>query len=109
MWGLWGNVGICGDLWGFVGKCGVCGETHALRILGSYGENEKKEKVIWPNARLLSIRKVGICLKMSVCCRPTRRPADDRRRQPHSFTTLQRRHRWGIPTVLPMLISWGCT
>jgi hypothetical protein len=51
MWGLWGNVGICldlwgnvgkcGDLWGNVGKCGVCGETHALRILGSYGKNEK--------------------------------------------------------------------
>jgi hypothetical protein len=45
---MWGFVGKCGDLWGFVGKCGVCGETHALRILGSYGENEKKEKVIWP-------------------------------------------------------------
>jgi hypothetical protein len=44
MWGLWGNVGICGEMWGFVGKCGVCGETHALRILGSYGENEKRKK-----------------------------------------------------------------
>jgi hypothetical protein len=58
MWGLWGNVGICGEMWGFVGvcgemwgivgKCGVCGETHALRILGSYGKSEKNEKVIWP-------------------------------------------------------------
>jgi hypothetical protein len=68
MWGLWGNVGICGEMWGFVGKCGVCGETYALRILGSYGKNEKRKKSFGRYARLLSIRKVGICVKMSVCC-----------------------------------------
>jgi hypothetical protein len=66
---MWGFVGKCGDLWGFVGKCGVCGETHALRILGSYGKTKNGKSHLADTRVSLSIRKVGICVKMSVCCR----------------------------------------
>jgi hypothetical protein len=61
-----GECGVCGEMWGNVG---FVARPHALRILGSYGKNEKNGKSHLADTRAsLSIRKVGLCVKMSVCC-----------------------------------------
>jgi hypothetical protein len=60
-----GECGVCGELWGNVG---FVARPHALRILGSSGKNEKKEKVIWPiRARLTEHPKSGnLCENVSL-------------------------------------------
>jgi hypothetical protein len=58
MWGLWEIiVGNCGEMWENVG---FVARPHALRNLGNSGNIEEKKNHC--------TRKVGICVKISVCC-----------------------------------------